>query len=603
MPDLDLILRANVSSATAGLQKVEQGLAKTAIAAQKVDSSLLRSVKSTNEAAFALGNLGRVAQDAPFGFIGIANNLNPLLESFQRLKATSGSTGTALKAMAAALTGPAGIGIAVSVVSSLLLVFGDRLFGQKKQTDLAKIAVNEYAQAMQKAFEAAGKQIAQVSQIVAALEAENTTLAQRKKLIEDLNGINSTYFNGLKIEHGRVVGLADAYQRYADNIFKVAKAKAAQEQIQKLATSLVSTTDQINQLTNQLTGTGRALSLSDAAGGIGNIKKDFEELNRIINADVISLQDFALVSRLTGLSEQKVNELLSKRRGLRTEELRTLAQIADLSKLVAANDLGAIVGNVKPEKIKELKEEIQRQLFPQGILTDVFPVKISPTVDIDLDKTKGSLQDSIDRFLAEIRRLSQARADVIGDMGFKLPENFFKISKEDQEKLVENFKQINEITKSAVADLFVGIGENLGNFKNPLAGIFEILGSALTKLGVYVILSSKLLASITAALNAATTGPGGVAKGIAVGIGLVALGTIIKNIPKLASGGIVPPGYPNDSFPAFLQSNEAVIPLDRINDFLRPSAASQPIVLTPILRGSDIYLQQQRYASSVRRGR
>ena len=60
-------------------------------------AALSKGAKGTNEAAFALTNLGRVAQDAPFGFIGIQNNLNPLLESFQRLKATTGSTGAALK--------------------------------------------------------------------------------------------------------------------------------------------------------------------------------------------------------------------------------------------------------------------------------------------------------------------------------------------------------------------------------------------------------------------------------------------------------------------------------------------------------------------------
>src|SRR5687767_10016516 len=36
--------------------------------------------KGANSAAFALQNVGRVAQDVPFGFIGIQNNLNPLLE-------------------------------------------------------------------------------------------------------------------------------------------------------------------------------------------------------------------------------------------------------------------------------------------------------------------------------------------------------------------------------------------------------------------------------------------------------------------------------------------------------------------------------------------
>jgi len=77
------------------------------------------------DATNALGNLSRVAQDAPYGFIGIANNLNPLLESFQRLSKESGSSSAALKSMVAGLTGPAGIGIALGVVSSLVVAFGD----------------------------------------------------------------------------------------------------------------------------------------------------------------------------------------------------------------------------------------------------------------------------------------------------------------------------------------------------------------------------------------------------------------------------------------------------------------------------------------------
>jgi molybdopterin-containing oxidoreductase family iron-sulfur binding subunit len=90
--------------------------------AQKTSQILGGSVAAgSNQAAFALTNLGRVAQDAPFGFIGIQNNLNPLLESFQRLKTETGSTSLAFKALGASLLGPAGIGIALSVVSSATL--------------------------------------------------------------------------------------------------------------------------------------------------------------------------------------------------------------------------------------------------------------------------------------------------------------------------------------------------------------------------------------------------------------------------------------------------------------------------------------------------
>lgn len=83
--------------------------------------------KPTNDATNALSNLSRVAQDAPYGFIGIANNLNPLLESFQRLKDQSGSSTTALKAMVAGLTGPAGIGLALGVVSSLAVTYSKEI--------------------------------------------------------------------------------------------------------------------------------------------------------------------------------------------------------------------------------------------------------------------------------------------------------------------------------------------------------------------------------------------------------------------------------------------------------------------------------------------
>jgi hypothetical protein len=83
--------------------------------------------RPVGDATTALSNLSRVAQDAPYGFIGIANNLNPLLESFQQLQKKSGSASEALKSMAAGLIGPAGIGLALGVVSSLIVTYSDEI--------------------------------------------------------------------------------------------------------------------------------------------------------------------------------------------------------------------------------------------------------------------------------------------------------------------------------------------------------------------------------------------------------------------------------------------------------------------------------------------
>jgi hypothetical protein len=72
-------------------------------------NNALRSVRpGANEAQNALLNLNRIVQDSPYGFIDVAYNISPALESFQRLRASTGSTGTALKALAMGLIGGGG---------------------------------------------------------------------------------------------------------------------------------------------------------------------------------------------------------------------------------------------------------------------------------------------------------------------------------------------------------------------------------------------------------------------------------------------------------------------------------------------------------------
>jgi hypothetical protein len=83
--------------------------------------------KPAGDATQSLINFSRIAQDAPYGIIGIANNLNPMLESFERLSKTEGGTKKALAAMAEGLMGPAGIGVALGIVSSLAVTFSKQI--------------------------------------------------------------------------------------------------------------------------------------------------------------------------------------------------------------------------------------------------------------------------------------------------------------------------------------------------------------------------------------------------------------------------------------------------------------------------------------------
>jgi hypothetical protein len=116
---------ASAVSAFSNLQK------QTAV----TTAGLSKLTPATNSANFALLNLGRVAQDAPFGIIGIANNLNPLLESFQRVSREAGGFSSTMKALGASLLGGGGIGLALSLVTGALSFFALRSRSAKTNTE------------------------------------------------------------------------------------------------------------------------------------------------------------------------------------------------------------------------------------------------------------------------------------------------------------------------------------------------------------------------------------------------------------------------------------------------------------------------------------
>lgn len=77
--------------------------------------------KTTNLANLSVVNFGRVLQDLPFGILGIANNLNPLIEGLRDLSVEAKTNGTTLKKeLFNSLKGFGGLTLAISGVSAAL---------------------------------------------------------------------------------------------------------------------------------------------------------------------------------------------------------------------------------------------------------------------------------------------------------------------------------------------------------------------------------------------------------------------------------------------------------------------------------------------------
>jgi len=111
----------------ARIGELQGTLSKAGVAFDNFGNDTQKISLGSNKAGLALNDLSRIAQDAPYGFIGISNNLNPMIESFYRLAATEGGTKKALTAMLNGLSGPAGIGLAIGAVSALLVVFSKNI--------------------------------------------------------------------------------------------------------------------------------------------------------------------------------------------------------------------------------------------------------------------------------------------------------------------------------------------------------------------------------------------------------------------------------------------------------------------------------------------
>jgi uncharacterized protein YoxC len=187
---------------TADNKEAVANINQTITATNNLGNAMRQIPQSSGAATNALTNLSRVAQDAPYGFIGIANNLNPLLESFQRLKVETGGTTSALKAMAGGLMGPAGIGLALGAVSSLIVAFGPKIANFVKGVDAAKEAEDKFAESLDKARASASESGLKLLAYIGI--AENAAIADDKRanalkfVISELAKVNSAYASTIK---------------------------------------------------------------------------------------------------------------------------------------------------------------------------------------------------------------------------------------------------------------------------------------------------------------------------------------------------------------------------------------------------------------------
>lgn len=474
---LKIQIGADVSQAVAGLKQVEASMQKTASAGKSFETSVGKTgqalgkiVTPSNQATLALTNLGRVAQDAPFGFIGIANNLNPLLESFQRLKATTGTTGGALKALGKELTGAGGLGFALSIASSLAIVFGDRLFGAGKAAKEAKSSADQLRDSINGIFQSSAKEASEAAGFVAILKSETETRQRKLEAIKELQRIQPEIFNNLKLEGDAVIGLDKAYQAYLENLKTVIAAKIKQAQLEQLIEK------QLRQQGVTLTASQKAL-----VDATGKFREAQQNDPRLQGGDAAKIKKF--------YSDQ---EVASKKAAdsLANDIDSLISDLSELSKGISTKEL-----KVTPNKIT-----IDDQLA-QIIKLDK-PIPVSATIDLkdvevitsaDLLKPAEDITSNIGKSLSKLVTAPKIQI---------APEVTEGLKKAREELL--RMQQDALFVANAISGAFGRAFDSIAQGQN----VFQAVGEALKEL-VLGLIKAALQALILRAILSAV--PGGAA--------------------------------------------------------------------------------------------
>jgi len=237
---LKIKIGADVQSAVTSLNTLNASLNKTTETAANVGTSGMKSLTNeTGKANIALVNFGRVVQDAPFGLIGIANNIDPLITSFQSLKRETGSSGAAFKALAASLSGPAGIAIAISAVTSALIAFGPKIADFINGVSESEKALQDIAGSTAESFKKAQLEFERLSNVITS---GNSTYDQQKTALNEVNQSLSAY--GLQIKN------VSDFQKNAAQI-GILYTQIKQEEAKGLALAAKSAEEYAKQVVNQ----------------------------------------------------------------------------------------------------------------------------------------------------------------------------------------------------------------------------------------------------------------------------------------------------------------------------------------------------------------
>ncbi|WP_276483555.1 hypothetical protein [Paraflavitalea pollutisoli] len=572
-------------------------------AANAAAASLEKLRRSGGQASTTLTDFSRIIQDSPYGFVAIGNNITQVTDSFGNLVRSAGGVGPAFKQLFSSATGFGGIGLAISVVTSAItfasvgLSAWTRGFQQnEKAAEEARKATEEFVKSLKSAGELAGRaaggvegQITQVKALASAVLNTNLAYTERTAALRELSQINKNYFGELTLETAQTGKLTAAVNEYTQALVNQAVVKGFESEIGRISTELFTQEKAFKkaetaykQLKTELDkvpeGKAREGMIglvleTEAAEKAFLEQRDAIEKARSSLADIKGAMKAAVIEGLkfTDLTKARTEATDKEDKALKLLRKELEAYQTQLAKLTKLRE-GGVLPTFRENDAFELQRKIAdtlKKIDDRELLLKIRAVpEIDPEIsEIELEKDLGTLSTRLGSKL-ELKPVFRIRptfetnqfspAAVFGTDG--IPTSSFDkmiaaavkgAALLRQQLKVKYAESIRGALLDGAVEGFAGLGDAFGQAIGNIFGgesvgsalaaagesILKIIGGVLQDIGKQIIVASTLVQALKKALATLFANP---TAALGVGIGLVALGGILKsikfNVPKFADG-------------------------------------------------------------------
>lgn len=537
--------------------------------------ALNKFVGHAGNANGSLVALTRVAQDAPFGFIAIQNNVSELFGAFQQLSRQTGSSAAALKALGSSLLGAGGITLAFSVLTSVLTYLTQKYgsLGNAMEAIFGTITDQEKAaRALSETLKSAGAEYTKAAANVGTLRGE---IQLAKDGFIDKDKVVKHYNDTIGKTVGSVKNLDEAersLQQNAEAYIKFTLLKAAANQAQQEAAKKAldaelerSKTDEQSssyifsglknsQDTSVLAAYQRFAkeNREKAAAESEKDQKTYEDIAKKFQDQAAAIAKNFKFDFFEGQFEDKGK----KGKGI-SDILKELDQ-----QITAINVKFAATGGTAKEVGTELQnayEKALEALSKLGITTDS---QIFQNIKKEIDRIQAYIKSPQIApppvnipMEASIDVLPTLRLSSIKDLGVvrkQIADNITLLFSETRGIIGGEISYTKQYIEQSVAGAFSTLGESIGNalspgggIQNVILGFANLVSGVLQKVGEDMIKLGVAMLAIRRGLELSFSNP---ALAIGAGLAAIAAAQFIKSsaqssiqgrVPHFATGGVV----------------------------------------------------------------